>query len=168
MNKYIEKYKKIIDELVQKSFPILKNKPISVSEDKNKKRYYGISYDFVLFKHIGISEKSRKYSKKALKGLLAHELSHLENSTKMSFYRKIIYFIKWFFSKKIKAEYETMADMLLIKKGYGKEYSQFVIEGLKGKNKEYLKRRKEKGYFNLKQVKEYMKNQKIKCQNNMY
>lgn len=157
---YVEKYRKIADELIKKSFSILKNKLIFIFEKKDKKLYYGISYDFVLFKHIGIFKRSRKHSKKALKGLLAHELSHLENSTKMGFYRKIIYFAKWFFSKQTKAEYETMADILLVKKGYGREYSQFLTESLKGKNKEYLKRREERGYLSLKKVKEYMKKQK--------
>lgn len=154
---YVKKYKKIADEIIQKSFPILKNKLIFISEKKDKNNYSGISHDFVLFKHLGIFKRSRKYSTNALKGLLAHELSHLKNSTKMGFHKKIIYFIKWYFSKKTKAKYETMADLLLIEKGYGKEYSQFLRESLKGKNKNYLKEKLEKGYLNLKQVKEHMK-----------
>ena len=65
--------------------------------------------------------KSENISDYELKGLLAHELSHLEEYSRMSFHRFLAFAIHYLFSDNFKREVERATDVKTIEKGYGKE-----------------------------------------------
>ena len=100
MNKFNpEKYDRIIKELVNKSFSILKNKKIIIKRaffsiySAETKRVFSRLY-------ISINPKYDIYNNFELKGVLAHELSHLEDFVSFSFFEMIIHSVKYVFSLK--------------------------------------------------------------------
>lgn len=113
-NRYILIYRRIINTLINRSFPILKNKKISIYEerklkfsaDANKFPFYGL--------RLRTHPRLRKYSKKLLVGLFAHELCHLEDFEERPLYH---YFIRNFKKKPDKIE-EEKTDKTAIQKGY--------------------------------------------------
>ena len=153
MNKRIAKYKKIIYKLIEESFPNLKDKTIFITEfDIPGYRSYSAAASYLgFFSWVTIGRKSKKYSDKALIGLFAHELSHLDIIVQLNFIEKIFFATKWVFTKKAKMDFETDADTLAVKKGYGKELCEF-----KSKQKTYDWAIKN-GYLTIKQVKNLMK-----------
>ena len=158
MNNYVEKYRKIVNRLINNSFPNLKNKEIIVTEFPNiSKKYSAGAGEFLIFKWIIVLRKCRKYSNKALIGLLAHELSHCYITERMGLLEKFIYFIRWVFSKRMRAKAETQTDLITIKKGYGEELI-LLRKGISiGKTKEQLEERAKRGYLSLGEIKTYMK-----------
>lgn len=117
-----KEYKKIIQELIGKSFPKLKGKRIFVF-----KFFYlyknapAMVLDVGFFKSIWINQKKfSKFSKKEREAILIHELCHIERNLGKNFFQMVILHLKYLISKKkfIKEENET--DKLVIKKGYGK------------------------------------------------
>jgi hypothetical protein len=152
MNKYEEKYNKIVRELIKKSFPELRKSWIIVS-------YAGSSYfkhsatvvDFIFLKWIFVYKKSEKYSKEALIGMFAHELSHLAIIKNMKFFEMFFYFLKWPFSK------NRRADLEVIRRGFGKERIKLEKFSLKGKTKEQIEKRYKRGYLSLEEIKQEMK-----------
>jgi hypothetical protein len=150
------KYKKIINNLIKKSFPELKNKKIYVFETRNKK-FSAISLELLYLKIIFVSIKSKKYSVSALKGLFAHELSHFSIIENMSFLENISYFWRFPFSKNVRANFETKADKLVIEKDLEKELIALKKEDAKKKNKKDLENKLNRGYLSPSQIKAYAK-----------
>ncbi len=153
---YSKKYKKLVNELINRSFPRVKNFKIFVTEKKILKlRYSAITFYFILCGLIILHPKVKKYPLFALKGLLVHELSHLDIILRKSFLEKIGFAFSWTFTKKGKANNETEADILTIKKGYGKELLKLVkmIE----KQKSHIKNRAKKGYLTSRQIEKLIK-----------
>ena len=118
MEKHILRYEKVILQIINKSFPILKGKKIRVYEkiklkfssaDANKFLFYGL--------RIRTHPRLRKYNQNLLIGIFAHEISHLEYFEKRPFYH---YFIRGFKKKPDKLE-EEKTDKTAIKKGYARE-----------------------------------------------
>ena len=157
MNKYIEKYRKIIDRLVEKSFPSLKGKKIIIKESGNSRRYHAVVFEFLFLSLILTSKKCRKLSDKALKALFAHELAHQEIIKQMKFFEMISYFLRWLFLRRVKVDFERRTDLLVIKKQYGNELIELKKQALKGKDKEELKKIKKRGYLSLEEIKSYIK-----------
>lgn len=152
MNKLIEKHQKIIDELIEKSFSSLKEKTIFLTEAKIANfQYSAVTNYFIFFSWIVVHPKSRIYSKKALIGLFAHELAHLDIIANMNFFEKISFGFRFLLTKKCKIDFERDADILAIKKRYGKELIKFEEKS----SKRYIKLG---GYLTVKEIKEYMKN----------
>ncbi|MBL7148375.1 MAG: hypothetical protein ISS82_06115 [Nanoarchaeota archaeon] len=114
MNKYTEKYRKIVDEFVKNYYPNLSGRTRIILEDRFVK-----GSAFVLpalfFSIIGVSTKVRDYSEDSVKGLFAHELAHLDKNRD----KNIFYFIRWVFDKKVRADYERDADEHAIEVGLG-------------------------------------------------
>ena len=157
MNKYVEKYQKIVNQLIKKSFPELKVKKIFIYELPFSSRFYSAgAWNFKIFAIITLFKNSRKYSDEMLKALLAHELSHLENHEKKAYIEDFIYFLKWLFSSKTRADEERKADILTIKKGYGKQYI-LLTNKIYEKDKKKLEHHKIRGYLSPEQIKSYMK-----------
>jgi len=120
--KLINKYKKIINNLIKNSFPILKNRKILVYESIWLK-LFDFSADakrFPYFFRIRVNSRLQNYNKKLLSGTFSHELSHLETFAKMNFFKYyIIRRLKLNFEKYVKKE-ERETDIIAIKKGYAK------------------------------------------------
>ncbi len=154
---HTKRYRRIMNEVREKSFPNLKTKWILVSEiiSLNSKYSAGI-VDFIFFKWIALFKRCRNYSDDSIKALFAHELAHADIINKMSFPKKLK-FIVWLFSKRVRAKFETEADKLTIKKGYGIGLIKLKKEANKGKTKRQLVEKQKEGYLSVKQIKQYMK-----------
>jgi len=134
MNKYLREYKNNINKLVKKSFPSLKKEKIIVSEFP---RIIFWASGFVLpipkFNLIFIKTSIRKRNNLIKNAILAHEISHIEIIKKKNKNIFALLFwglcvgISWIFGKNPARENERKADLLTIKKGYGKELLLIVL-----------------------------------------
>ncbi len=121
---YKKEYKKIVNELIIKSFPELKDKKIYIYEF-NSRKYYGEAGKFII-RRLGISKSLRNAKLILIKGLLAHELSHLSIFEERNFLKRISD-IKYWFNKKRRTKEENNTIRLAIKKGYAKETYEISI-----------------------------------------
>ena len=138
--------KEIIDKLINTSFPKLKNKKPKIIESKFF-RNYGFYLPII---NVIFVTRRKKFSDKIRIGVLAHELSHAEQSSKEGFFGNIFLFLHYWLSKKTRKKIEVQADKLAIKKGYAKE----LFESTKRWEKDFGKI--EYGLL-LKQIKSYAK-----------
>jgi len=151
-------YRKIIDELFEGSFPLLKSRIIFVSKSKILcLQYSAFIIYFIFFSWIIVHPKTDKYSRNELKSVLAHELSHLYIIANLNFFQKIKFGIVWLFTKKGKKDFERDADTLAIRKGYGQRLFDRVIKTERELNKEENIKRKERGYLTPEEIKNYIK-----------
>lgn len=146
-SKYIQKYKKIADKLIQKSFPLLKNEKIKICEKEMKSR--GFAEFWPWRKRILISTKVRKYKREKIMGLLVHELSHCEMNKRKGFLWLLTIWILTHFSKKLKYKIEWETDMLAIEKGYGR----YLLYSKKNQTE-----KQKQGYMPREKVRTLMKN----------
>ena len=148
MNKYTEKYRRIIDKLINKSFPILREKKIYFSYFSGKK-YSGGAFWILPFWRVVFINKKRKFSDNQLIGLFVHELGHFEVYQKRGWF--LFWFIELFYwiSPKFRKKEEKNVDRRIIQKGYAKEYYSLVKEfyNKKLKNSKY--------YFSPEEIKSY-------------
>ncbi len=117
---YPEKYQKIANKLVKKNFTGLKEKTPKVFEFKIFSTH---GFYIPILNIIGINRKCRHFSKIEIKGILIHELCHVEYSNKIGFLKNFWSFIVYWISPKLKKEIEIKADKLAIERGYAKELS---------------------------------------------
>jgi len=115
MNKYVRKYKKIVDRLIKKSFPELRGKRIKIIPSPS-----GFYAFYVPGNFIGITKKCENLSDKELKGILVHELCHAVQLNEKGFFKSYFIFISYLISPKLKNRIEIEADKLVIKKGYAR------------------------------------------------
>jgi len=153
---YVARYRKIVDKLIKNDFQGLKNRKIFI----NEANFFGLKYSagvayFLFFDFLTVNRKCRNYPHDAITGLMAHELSHLEEIKEMKFMDKIVFGISWLFTKKGKADFETLADKIAIEKGYGKYRHKLAEQIEKTSTKKHLKSRLAKGYLSSKQIKQY-------------
>lgn len=156
MNDYSKKYKKMVDKLVKKSFSKLRGKWIIVVS--TQMNLMGINAFFIPFGFGGlivVFEKSKNFNEIISTSLFAHELSHYETLLNMKFLEKIKSGFSWLFTKKGKADFETLADKYAISKGYGKGLYDMRLKIEKKRSKEGLLRIKNHGYLSSKQIKTY-------------
>lgn len=127
--KLLNKYNLIVNG-VKKDFPSLQNISIDVKE-KEWKGLAGARWNPISgFRLLINTKRLEKMNKSALKGLIAHELSHFEQ---MLEYNKV-YFLYFIFLHYLKINYfpkiinqesldklERDADCRAVKRGYGKE-----------------------------------------------
>lgn len=157
MKNYEEKYKKIVKNLIRKNFPLLKKKIIFISEKKLfNLKYSAITSYFIFFSWIIVHPKVQKYSKSSLDALFVHELAHINLIVNMNFIYKIKFMFRWLFTKKEKENFERDADILTVKKGYGKGRLKLKEESKKTYTRQQLKKMR-KGYLTSKQIKNYIK-----------
>lgn len=119
MNNSLEKYNKIVDELIKKDFPILKNKKIIIKEQNALWRAHVNYFPWGLI--IYVSLKLRKFPEKSAKRILFHELCHLELFKEQGVIKTNILYIQYRLSSKVRKKVEADANILMIKKGYWKE-----------------------------------------------
>lgn len=143
----------IMGELINKSFPILKDIKIKIIEAKRGRysafvrKNWGGYLLIINRKYIGI------YNNKELKGLLAHELSHVGGWVKKGVWVYLIDGLKYGFSKSYKERYEKETDKKAICKGYRKELKAFREKrwSIKDKNFKKIKR----FYLSPKEIENY-------------
>lgn len=140
------KNKEIVNKLINASFPRLKKKKSKIIEFKI---FNGYGFYLPIINVIAVT-KRKNFSDKEKIGLLAHELSHAEQSIKLGFLQNIFLFITYWLSRKTRKKIEVQADKIAIKKGYAKE----LFELTKTYEKEFGKMR-----YGLtsKQIKSYIK-----------
>jgi len=155
MKKNTKKYRKLLDEVLNKSFIKLKKKVFLTESRFQIKQVHMMTTYFGFFVWITIFPLSKNYSDDSLKAILAHELSHYELIINMTFLEKIIFAFSWLFTKKGKAKFENDADKYAIGKGYEKGLFEFVRKIEKERSKGDLKKRSKKGYLSSKQIKNY-------------
>ncbi len=113
----VEEYQKIVDDLVKKSFLILKGTNVKVFMLRFTKLYAV----YVLF--IDNMEINSKYNfkKKKVKGILVHELCYVRSSKRGGFWKIPNLFIIYWFNREIRRNEKMRTDKLIIKKEYTKE-----------------------------------------------
>ncbi len=114
--------RKIVDELIKKSFSSLRGKRIYIYFFSRKKYSGGVWWILPFWRGLFINRK-RKFNDKQLIGLLVHELCHFEIFQKRGWLKTsfIAGFLYWTSSKHRKKEEEN-AEKLTIRKGYSKEF----------------------------------------------
>jgi len=147
----MNKYKKVIERIKKKSFPILKNHKIITLENKN---LWGVRVIYLYFFTLYIIGKG---AEKGLSvGGVAHELSHIEMFKKWGLLKTILFTSLQYFSDNYRKRIERGADLLAIEKGYGKELhisrKNFLLKTTK-EVKETIK----KYYLSLNEIKRYTK-----------
>jgi len=146
-------HQKIADDLISKSFPILRRKKIYISYFSGKK-YSGGAFWILPFWRVLFINRDRKFSNNQLIGLFVHELGHFE------IYQKRGWLLFWFVGllywifPRFREKEEKNVDKGIIQKGYAKKYYSLVKEF----NSKKLKA--SKYYFSPEEIKSYA--QKIK------
>lgn len=147
----LERYQKIVDSLVKKSFPVLKGKKIIIKQFKSD-RYFGSALNIFSIRIISINKNIGP--KKSAVGIFAHELAHLEEYERTNVISRLFGSIKyWIISKKFRERDENYIDKSVIKKGYAKELfinRQWVFAHRKDKNLN-------KYYLSPEEIKKYAK-----------
>ncbi len=118
-NKYVREYQKIVNSLVEKDFPTLIDKKIIIEEKKAKWRAHVMYYPWGMY--IYVSEQIRNFPKNKIKIILFHELCHLQIFRKWGWIWTNIEYFFYSISEKYRTKIEKDANILMIKKGYGKE-----------------------------------------------
>lgn len=149
---YLKRYYSIVNGLILRSFPNLKNKKIKIYESKNLK-FSADAKKLPWILRIRTNPRLRKYSKKQLIGIFAHELSHLEKFVNDSWFE--YYILRYFkaMSKRFIKNEEIETDKQAIRKGYAKELYLQRNSRWKAKGKKIEKIRKL--YISPTQIKEY-------------
>lgn len=125
MNKYVKRYRKIVDELIKKSFPSLKGKKIIIEELPSSVTYTGFAIRLIFTRKLKLHIRTRAYSNKLLEGIIAHELCHLEDWEINGLGNYLIHMVKSIFSKKYFISNERRTDRIAIEKGYARQlYAQ--------------------------------------------
>ncbi|MCA9488050.1 MAG: hypothetical protein KC516_03765 [Nanoarchaeota archaeon] len=147
------RFRKTINEIRSKSFPEIKGKilliiiPFPIPGGS-------VHWPLPRLKLLALTTKCRKLDDMVLRGIIAHELSHLSAFEKWG-YKKFWKFYRKATKKEV-IKHEKDTDKLTIKKGYGKE-----VIATKKKAKELLEgTRWEKyldNYLTEEEVKKYIK-----------
>lgn len=157
MKNYKEFYKHLVDQIIEKSFPSLRNKLIFVNEIKIFNFRHSANTTYLIFlSFITIHPKVKKYPKKAIIALLAHELAHLDIIARKNLFRKISFAFNWLFTRKGKFNFERDADTLTVNKGYGKGLAKLVKLAKGSPSKERLKNKSKKGYLSEKEIRKFI------------
>jgi hypothetical protein len=115
-----ENYLRIKDQLIDESFPLLRDKKIHLFVFKF--RFYAMSVWIPpSFRFIVMSTRAKDFNEEVLKGILAHELCHQERYLKLGALKYIIFALRFLTSRKEQAEEEKATDKLTIEKGYGRQ-----------------------------------------------
>lgn len=159
MNKSIEKYQKIVDKLIKKSFPELRDKNIKVFVIPKWIIWWVGGFVFKRF--VIITKNVTDLEKDSLKGLFVHELCHVEDSIKRTYIQETIQAIReslsWLFNTLYSKNIERKTDLKTIKKGYSKELFKYSSEREKTKSKKTLIALYNRGYLSPEEIKSYAK-----------
>ena len=137
-NRSTKRYTQIINPLINKHFPLLKKRNIRVKECP-KLEFSADAFKLFSYLRIRTHPRLRAYSKNKLISLFAHELSHLEDWERMSWFDYyVLRDFKKLFRSYRKSE-EEKADKNVVKIGYAHElYAQRKSRWM-DKNPKYVK-----------------------------
>lgn len=159
MVNYSVKYRKIIDHLVNKSFPLLKGRKIHVYE-KSDLKFTADTLSLLSWSRIRLSPKARELSNRELQGILAHELSHIETYCRRGHVKGLLSQLMYGLqiSEEKIIEEEHLTDKIAIDRGYGKQLYEQRRWAEKRMNESYQKFKHR--YLSSEEIKDYM-NKKI-------
>jgi hypothetical protein len=145
-----EKYAIIAGNLINNSFPLLKDKKIRLFVFRL--RFYALSVWVPFFiRFIVISTRTKSFNENVITGILAHELCHQERYLRLGLLKYMKFAIGFLTSRKAQAEEEKATDRLTIEKGYGRQlYELSEIQ--------YFDKKHEKineFYMSLEEIKSY-------------
>ncbi|MGC9309187.1 MAG: hypothetical protein ACP5D2_00645 [Candidatus Nanoarchaeia archaeon] len=156
---YKNHYQKIVDKLIEESFPELKDRRVSIiwlpSFSPLGTVLRGWKKDWLI---LPKPKKKQSKTKSALKGFLVHELSHILDLQRMSVIHSFIrynmlndlFIIIPKFNK-----FERYADKIAIQKGYAKELYENVVKVSKKYPKFIIDYAHSIGYLSPEQIKTY-------------
>ncbi len=147
---------KLVNELIEDSFPELKRRKIFVFRISNFGKAVAVVVYYHFFSYIIISQYMDLLNRNEAKSILAHELAHLSIIYRMTFKQKVS-FLSWFISKKVRAKFERNADLLSIKKGYGKWKISANKKLLRNRTDKEIRKRESYGYLSNEEIKMYMR-----------
>jgi Zn-dependent protease with chaperone function len=134
-----EKYINIVRDLIEKSYPVIRGRKIHILEIRF--RYYAFSIWIPpALRIIAVSRRAVRLSDKALKGLLAHELSHQERYLSMGLQGYLIFIVKYIFSREAREKEEKSTDMVTIEKGYARELHELSVITSRDENHKHIQR----------------------------
>ena len=145
-----EKYVLITTNLINASFPKLKDKKIRLLVFRF--RFYAMSVwlpPFIRF--ILMSTRTKDFNENVLTGILAHELCHQEKYTEMGILGYIRFAIGFITSRKVQASEERATDRLTIDKGYGRQLYELSEIQYQDKKHERIN----EFYMSLDEIKSY-------------
>lgn len=154
----IQKTQKIINEVVEKSFPELKTKKIEVKNFQSESDYFQSRFSFgkmltfqkmryIIFVNPKVFEKNAPES--GIRSIIAHEIAHVLYYSKRN-RMELLGLIK-LSSKDFTQKFERGADLEAIARGYGsgiKDYRQWLYLNIPQKNLEEKKR----NYFSPEEI----------------
>lgn len=147
---------RIKNQIILKSFPLLKQKKIYLIIINSNFYGHSICIPFLIC-FIAISKKSKIFNDFCLEGLLAHELSHQERYLKMTLFQYLKFIIKYLTNKKYRTKTEKEIDQTTVKKGYGNQLYELSIIQFKDNKRNKIN----KYYSSLEEIKEYKKEANI-------
>lgn len=170
MNKHVEEYHQIVNDMIRKSFPSLKNRKIFIFEITHPiyPWSWASALSFLGMNLICVNPRTRRLDYIAKKSIFVHELCHIEDFRKNAKKHKtfLLYkYLKILFNRSYASEIEKQADIKSIKKGYGKELLYRTILITKIESKKMREKRRKMGYLTSKEIRAYMK--KFKNQKNL-
>jgi hypothetical protein len=120
MQPTLEKLRQLTSDIINRSFPLLRDKKIFVLT--GPLRFYAFSvWVPPYFRLIVLSSKTRDFDTKVLTGLIVHELCHQERYIEMGTVNYLVFAVKFLILKRIIPAEEKATDRLTIEKGYGRE-----------------------------------------------
>jgi hypothetical protein len=145
-----ENYKEITRNLIDQSFPLLKDKKIHIFVMRF--RFYACSVWIPpFFRFIVMSIRTRDFNKSVISGILVHELCHQERYVKMGVLKYLGFAIKFITSRKTQATEEKATDRLTIEKGYGRQL--YELSEIQYHDKKH--KRINEFYMSLDEIKSY-------------
>lgn len=145
-----EIYEGITRTLIDRSFPLLKDKKIYILVAQL--RFYACSVWVPPFlRFVVLSKRTRHFNKSVITGLLVHELCHQERYLKMGVRKYLVFAIRFLTSRNARSAEEKATDRLTIEKGYGRE----LYELTEITNKYRKDKRINELYMSLDEIKSY-------------
>src|SRR5512138_2088376 len=128
-----EDYKSIAQKLIEDSFPLLKNKRISIFVFRLS--FFALSVWIPpRIRFIVMSTRTRELNENVITGILVHELCHQERYLQLGAFRYLRFAVKFLTSRKAQKEEERATDKLTIEKGYGRQLFELTEISFSDKN----------------------------------
>lgn len=154
----IQKTQKIVNEVLEKSYPELKSKKIEIQTFKSESDYFQSRFSFgkmlalqkmryIIFVNPKVFEKNAPES--GIRSIIAHEIAHVLYYSKRNRFELIG--LARLSSKDFTQKFERGADLEAIARGYGdglKDYRNWLYQNIPAKNLEEKKR----NYFSPEEI----------------
>lgn len=147
MKKHMKQFRDILNIIINDSFPNLKKKKIYIFESKFSKlkgmALRPLPWVYLIILNNDVKDKDMEYKT----GLMAHEISHLDLYSRISWPRYLYEGLLYITSRKFRSKNEWETEKNAIKKGYVKQVFHY--------SKERIEFRERYGYMSCESIKEY-------------